>query len=252
WARRRAYHDALEPRPRPVLDAPTARGLLGVGITALLLAVLDLGVPLGLRAHYLRAHGIAANGLLQSAIALAQQLSAAFIAYLWSYAFGRLSAAGGPTGIRDYTRKHWKALVMVAAAAFALVMLMSGPLLALFYSSEFAVARPLMAWTLLAEFCRVMTQVWSLGVLPLGAVRAWIAIGVVGPVAYVLGYVLLAPVAGTLAMPMAAASGALIQLGVAGVLMSRRGVTLRPGDAALLLVVLGVLAVLARWVSGTP
>jgi O-antigen/teichoic acid export membrane protein len=252
WTRHGAYREVFVPLPRPAFDPATAGALLRVGLAALLLGLLELGTPLALRLHYLRVHGISANGLLQAALALAQQVSAALIAYLFYYAFGRVSSASGVDGVRDYTRRHWKALVAVAAAAFGAVMCLAGPLLVLFYSREFAPARPLMAWILFAEFCRVMAQVWSLGALPLGALRTWVAIGVAGPAAYVLAYVLFTPVAGLLALPYAAVVGALVQLATAGILMSRRGVTVRPGDAALLAVSLVGLAALARTVAGAP
>jgi len=218
----------------------------GYGLAALLLALLEQGTVLGLRAHYLRVHGIAANGLLQAGLALAQQVSSVFVAYLVSYAFGRISGSVDAARVRDYTRRHWVPLVALAGVAFAFAMLCAAPLLDLFYSSRFTAARPLMVWALLGEFCRVMTQLWSLGALPLGALRLWIVIGVSGPAATVVAYLLLAPVAGTLVVPYATATGALVQLGVAGVLMARRGVTPKPGGAALLAGSLVALALLAQ------
>jgi O-antigen/teichoic acid export membrane protein len=249
WARRHRHRAALLPVPRPPFDPATARALLTVGLAALVPALLELGTTIGLRAHYLRVHGIAANGLLQAGVALAQQGSAMFIAYLMTYAFGRLSGAGDAVRIRDYTRRQWAPLVALAALGFAIAMLWSEPLLALFYSRPFVAARPLMAWALFAEFCRVMTQLWSLGALPMGAVRSWIAIGAAGPPAVAAAYALLAPVAGALSLPYAAAAGALVQLGVAALLMRRQGITPRPGGALLLAVVMAGLAWLARTVA---
>lgn len=250
WWLRRRKGDAVEaPSPRPGFDPATGRVLLRVGLAALTLALLDQGTLLALRAHYLRVNGVPANGLLQAALALAQQISGAFMAYLAGYAFGRISGARDAAGIRDYTRRHWMPLVALAAAAFAVAMLLASPLIALFYSDRFAPARPLMAWALFAEFCRVMTQVWGLGALPIGGLRVWMPIGIAGPLAFAPAYALLAPSAGTLALPQAAALAGLVQLGVTAVLMSRRGVTLRAGDAALLAVALVGLALLARTVA---
>jgi len=248
--RRREIGAMLAPPPHPRLDPAVARTLLRVGLAALTLALIDQGTLLALRAHYLRVHGVPANGLLQAALALAQQVSGAFMTYLAGYAFGRISGAGGAAGIRDYTRRQWAPLVALALIAFALAMILASPLIALFYSDRFTPARPLMAWALFAEFCRVMTQVWGLGALPLAGLRVWMPIGLAGPAAFVPAYVGLAPVAGALALPYAAVLAALAQLAVTGVLMSRRGVTLRAGDAALLAVALAGLALLARAVAG--
>jgi O-antigen/teichoic acid export membrane protein len=250
WSRRRTVDSAEAPSPRSGFDSATGRTLLRVGLAALTLALLDQGTLLALRAHYLRVNGIPANGLLQAALALAQQVSGAFMVYLAGYAFGRISGAGDAAGIRDYTRRHWVPLVALAVAAFALAMLLASPLIALFYSDRFAPARPLMAWALFAEFCRVMTQVWGLGALPLGGLRVWMPIGIAGPAAFVPAYASLAPVAGPLALPYAAVIAAVAQLAVTGVLMSRRGVTLRAGDGVLLAVALAGLALLARTVAG--
>lgn len=249
WSRRAVHRETLIPPPSPRFDPATARALLRVGLAALVLAMLDLGTPLVLRAHYLRVHGLPANGLLQAAMALAQQGSGVFFAYLAAYAFGRISGQQGTASIRDYTRRHWTPLVALAAGAFALAMLLATPLLLLFYSDRFTPARPLMAWTLFAEFCRVMAQVWSLGALPLGALRSWIAIGASGPVVFVVAYALLASSQGVMSMPYAAALTALAQLVVAGLLMSRRGITLKGTHVALLAVLLTGLAALARAVA---
>jgi len=249
-ARRRVLRATLTPPPRPALDPSTARTLLSVGVAALLLALLEQGTVLGLRAHYLRVYGIAANGLLQAGLALAQQVSAMFIAYLVGYAFGRISGSVDAVRIRAYTRRHWTPLVALAAAAFGIAMLGAAPLLGLFYTSRFAAARPLMAWALFGEFCRVMTQLWGLGALPLGALGSWIAIGVSGPVAIVAAYLFYAPHAGSLTLPFATATGALVQLGVAAALMARRGVRPTPAGAVLLVLSLVGLALLARTIAG--
>ena len=250
WARGAVRRALVAFPPRSGFDATIARALSRVGLAALALAVLDQGTLLALRAHYLRANGVAANGLLQAALALSLQVSGVFQAYLASYAFGRVSTAFGAAGVRDYTRRHWTAFVALAAAAFALAMVVAGPLLRILYSNQFAPARPLMAWALLAEFCRVVTQTWGLGALPTGGLKAWMPIGIAGPLVLVPAYLALAPIAGTLALPWAGAIAALLQLGVTGVIMSRQGVTLGARDLALLAATLAGLALLARAVAG--
>ena len=248
--RRRVASEILVPVPRPRFDPVIATTLLRVGLAALCLALLDQGTVLALRAHYLRVNGVAANGLLQAALALAQQTSGVFMVYLSGYAFGRISGATDAAAVRDYTRRLWAPLVSLAVVAFALAMVVASPLLQLFYSDRFEPARPLMAWALFGEFCRVMTQVWALGALPLGGLRLWLLIGFPLPASLALAYLLLAPSAGALAVPLASAVSGLAQLAVTALLMSRRGVTPRPRDAALLATALAGLAWLARTVAG--
>jgi len=249
WTRREVRRIVQAFPPRSGFDAGTARTLSRVGLAALALALADQGTLLALRSHYLRVNGLSANGLLQAALALSLQASGVFQAYLANYAFGRVSAAAGPEGVRDYTRRQWAPFVSLATLAFAVAMLIAGPLLRILYSDQFAPARPLMAWVLLAEFCRVMTQTWGIGALPAGGLRAWVPIGIAGPLVFIPAYLLLAPVAGVLALPWASAISALIQLVITGVLMGRLGVTLRARDLALLAAALAGLGLLARAVA---
>jgi Na+-driven multidrug efflux pump len=236
---------------RPEFDRTTARTLARVGLGALALALVDQGILLALRASYLRQHGVPATGLLHAALAIAQQVGAVFHAYLASYAFGRVSGASGIEGMRDYTRRLWVPLALLAIGAFMLAMLVSGPLLRLLYSHEFAEARPLLAWVLFAEFCKVLALTWGLGALPGGGLRAWMSIGLAGPVACVLAYEWLST-AGPMALPGAVALAAVFQLGVSGFVMSRLGVTLRAGHLVLLAAALALLARLARAIAAWP
>ncbi|HYM80023.1 MAG TPA: polysaccharide biosynthesis C-terminal domain-containing protein [Candidatus Limnocylindria bacterium] len=245
WLHRRDYRSAFVPRPRPSFDPGTARRLLPVGLAALTLALVDQGTLLAVRSHFLRVNGIPANGLLQAALALSQQVGGVFYSYLASYAFGRISGAGGATGIRDYTQRQWAPVLGVAAVAFVAAMLLASPLLHLFYSERFDPARPMMAWALFGEFCKVLVQVWALGALPLGGRRLWMPIGLAYPVALAAAYLLLAPGRGALSVPLATAAAGLVQLGLTGALMSRHGVALRASDFALLVVAVSGLGLLA-------
>ena len=145
--RGRGYRDVPGSPTRPLVRSDDARRLLGVGTAALFQSLLDLGTMLALRAHYVRAYGVEANGLLQAALALSQLLGAVFYAYLASYAFGKISAAtaaGGVDAARTYTQRQWKPLLLLATVAIAIAMVGASPLLHLLYSTRFDGARPLM------------------------------------------------------------------------------------------------------------
>ncbi|MGH7682258.1 MAG: hypothetical protein ACRENN_09765, partial [Candidatus Eiseniibacteriota bacterium] len=173
---RRSYMDAIRPVPKPPLDWALARTILGVGAAALVLSLVDLGTMVVVRSHYLSRHGTVANGLLQAALALAQQVGTLFYAYLSNYAFGKVSAVGGVPGVRAYTRRHWRPLIALAALTFAAAMVASTPLLHILYSSRFDPARPLMAWALWGEFCRVGMNIWAVGALPVGGAKLWLPV----------------------------------------------------------------------------
>jgi Na+-driven multidrug efflux pump len=231
---RRAHRGAFTPLPRPLFDRAEAKALLSVSGAALLLPLVDQGTLLALRAHYLRVNGIAANGLLQAALALSQQVGSVFYAYLASYAFGKISGAGGPEGIQTYTRRQWPPLIGLAALAIAVAMIAAAPLLHLLYSSRFDAARPMMAATLLGEFGRVCLQAAAIGSLPLGGARLWAAIGLTQPLSLAGAYAVFARAgAGTMSLPRAYAVAGVVTFVVAAVLMARSGVSLRRRDLAL-------------------
>jgi len=247
WVRRRRYAPFLTRRSGSLFEPERARRLVTIAAAALSLAIVEQGTLLAARAHFLRVHGVAANGLFQAAIALSQQIGAPFYTYLASYAFGRISGAPGPSGIRDYTRKQWVPLVLGAAGAFAAAMVVSTPLLRLFYSNRFDAARPMMAYLLFGEFCKVGVQVWALGALPLKGPRLWVPIGLSYSAALAVAYPVLSRLApGPSSLALAGAVAGAFSLGFCGVLMSRAGVSLSGRDLAMVAAALAGLALLAR------
>jgi len=249
---RRRHPETFSPRPRPAFDATEAKALLSVSGAALLLPLADQGTLLALRAHFLRVHGVAANGLLQAAIALSQQVGALFYAYLASYAFGKISgaaAAYGRDGVETYTRRHWTPLVLLAAAVFAIAIVGASPLLHLLYSSRFDPARRMMACALFGEFGRVCLQVVALGALPLGGSGLWLRVGIVQPVAMAVGYgVFVALGVGDLTLPLAYACAGVVTFVAGALMMARAGVRL---DARRLLIAGVAYAGLALLVRAT-
>ncbi len=252
----RSHATAIWPRPRPLFEAARREtgGLLRVGGAALVLGLIDLGTMLALRAHYLRAHGVDANGLLQAAIALSQQVGALFYAYLAAYAFGKINAiakADGVTGVRAYTRRQWLPLLALAFLAIGFAIIAAGPLVHLLYSSRFDAARPLMAFALFGEAGRVATQTVALGALAVGGARLWFRIGIVQPLCVALAYAWFARSgAGTASLPLAYATAGWVAFAAAVAIMARRRVTL--DGRALALTAFGFvgLGLLVRWVTG--
>jgi O-antigen/teichoic acid export membrane protein len=240
------YVPRVTPRPRPVIDRGAMRVMLAVGAGSLALALADQGALLALRAHYVRVHGLAANGLVQAALALSQQAGGVFYVYLASYAFGRVSAL--PTGVamRDFTRTVGPPVVGLAAVAVAVAMVIAGPVLRLFYSDLFEPAQSLLRWTLLGEFGRVAMQTWALASLPIGGVRLWLPIMLSSPLVMVLAYAVLHVAgAGPRSLPGAYAAAGLGSLLVAAWAMGRHGVTPSARDAALLFAAIVLLTALA-------
>ena len=242
----RAYARAFRPPPAPRFDRGEAGAMLKVAAAALFMALVDQGVLLGVRTHFARAEGLAANGLFQAAYALSQQGGAVFYVYLSSYAFGRISGASGMEGVRRYTQRQWSAFMSVAAAAFALAMLIATPLLHLLFSRQFDPARPMLMWTLFGEFAKVGMQAWMFGALPLGGVRLFLPLGVSYALALAGGYAGARALGlGPMSLAAAYAFAGTFALALSGVVMTVRGVPLTPRGLALLLVALAGLAALA-------
>jgi len=243
---RRTYATTLAPPRGLGIDSAEGGPLIKVALAALVLALLDQGTLLALRSNYVRIAGLAANGLLQASLGLSQQLGTIVYGYLASYAFGRVSGLHTAADVREYTRRQWLPLLGIGFAGCAALGLLGAPVLHLFYSARFDPARPMLAWLLVGEFAKIAVQVWALGALPLGGVRLWLQVGaavVFGMAAGYAGAVALG--AGSLALPLAYAVSGTFSLAVTGVLMSARGVTLRPRDLILLVLGLGLLVAIA-------
>ena len=231
---RRKEHASILARPRErALTGEMARGLLTVASSALAASLVEQGVFLAIRSHYVRTFGASANGYLQAGLGISQQVGSLFYAYLASYAFGKISAVSGASATRDYTRKHWSAIMMLAALALVLTSLFATPLLRLLYSHRFDPAQPLMEWALVGELGRIGFLTWALGSLPLGGPRLWLPLALIFSVTLGLSYaVCIASGAGILSMPKAYAAAGLITAVLVGAVMSRHGVTLRLRDLA--------------------
>ncbi|HEU4724474.1 MAG TPA: hypothetical protein VFU59_04155 [Candidatus Eisenbacteria bacterium] len=251
-----AHRTAIWPLPRPLLATAMreAAPLLAVAGAALALSLIDLGAMLALRAHYLRENGVEANGLLQAALALAQQVGAIFYAYLGGYAFGKINAIAaseGPAGVTAYTRRQWTPLLLLAFGAISISVVAASPMLRLLYSDRFDAARPLMALTLGGEMGRVAVQALGLGALAVGGTRLWFLIGVTQPVALAIAYAWISRGgAGTESLPLAYAAASWVNVLVALALLGRRGVTLHARGLALLVAAFAALALLVRAVVG--
>ncbi len=249
FASRRTCADMIAPKPAKPLDPVLARSILGVGTAALALSLVDLGVMLSIRAHYLRVNGLGANGLLQAALSLAQQVGSLFYAYLSNYAFGKVSAAAGAAGlpeVRAYTRRQWTPLVLLAAGITAAAMVAATPLLHILYSRRFDAARGLMAWALVGEFLRVGMNAWAVGALPIGGAKLWLPIGLLPSIGLALSYLALSGAGlGALSVPIAYVGAGSFSLCLGGIAMSRAGVTISRRDIGVVVVCAIGLAALA-------
>jgi hypothetical protein len=134
----------------------------------------------------------------------------------------------------------------LAAVTIAFAMVAASPLLHLLYSSRFDPARPMVAWALVGEFCRVGMTAWAVAALPLGGARLWVPIGLAPPVSLAIAYALLEGTGlGVVSLPVAYLGSGVASLCFGGIAMSRAGVTLTPRGVALALGCAALLAVLA-------
>jgi len=250
---RREYGPLVTAPSKPVLTAGLARSLLTVAGAGLSAALVEQGTFLALRSHYVRSNGVEANGYLQAGLAISQQVGSLFYAYLTSYAFGKISGLTGVEATRDYTRKHWAPIMLLAAAALILTRLGAAPLLHLLYSHRFDPAQPLMAWALVGEFGRIGLVLWTLGALPMGGARLWFPITLLISALVAVAYAIFAASgAGPLSLPKAYATAGLAAACIGGMIMSRRGVTLSARDVLVFAGGAAALLFLAYRATGSP
>jgi O-antigen/teichoic acid export membrane protein len=241
---RRAYAGAWTPAADGGGARPELTALITVGLSSLVLALADQGAMLALRAHFLRIHGIAANGVFQAALSISTQVAALFYAYLSNYALGRLSGAGDTPGVTAYMRRQWIPVVGAALVVFALAAVAATPLLHLLFSDRFDGARPMLAWMLVGEFLRVQTLALLFGGLALGRTRRWLAGGMMYPVAFVAAYLWLGG-GSILSLAHAHALGGAVGLAGTAWVMHTAGLRLRVADVLVSIGATSLLAVLA-------
>ena len=231
--------DARGPRPG-------AFSLLGVGIAALALAVIDQGMALAVRGRYLRVEGVEANGFVQAALALSQQVGAVLYFYLSSYAFGVVSARPDLAARRDYTRKQWLPFLGLAALACLAGAVLAPWLVSLFYAPSFGPAVPMLRWMLVGELARIATQAWALAALPSGGVRLWLPLMLGFPLSFGIAFAILERIdPGLNGVAVADAIAGIVSFAATGVAMSRHGVTLAPRDVAIAFGALALIVALA-------
>jgi O-antigen/teichoic acid export membrane protein len=220
---RRAYAGAWS---TPTAPAPGhgVRALVVVGLSSLALALADQGAMLALRSHFVRVHGVAANGMFQAALAISTQVAALFYAYLSNYALGRLSGSPDAAGVTAYMRRQWIPIAAASTALFALVAALSGPLLHLLFSERFDGARPMLGWMLAGEFLRVQSLALLFGGLAMQRTKRWVAGGMLYPLGFALVY---AWSGGVDPLDLARAHLAGSAIGFAGSLWLMRGAGLR-------------------------
>ena len=150
--------------------------------------------------------------------------------------------------MRAYTRKQFTPLVALAALGFGVAMVVAGPLLHLLYSERFDGARPMLGWTMVGEFGKVVVMTWSLGALRTGGVRLWVPIGASWATGIVISYVIARIAgAGVMALPYGYAGAGLLSVAWTALLMTRRGVSLDRRAVALIVLAGLALAALAAF-----
>ena len=210
------------------------------------LAVIDQGMALVVRGRYLRVEGVAANGFVQAALALSQQIGAVLYFYLSSYAFGVVSAQPDLAARRDYTRRQWIPFVSLAALACIAGSVLAPWLIALLYAPSFAPALPMLRWMLVGELARIASQAWALAALPSGGVRLWLPLMLAFPLTFGAAFAVLERIdVGLASVSIAYALAGVVSLVATAAVMSRHGVTLAPRHVALLIAALAAVAVLA-------
>ncbi|MEX2548341.1 MAG: hypothetical protein WD830_11230 [Chloroflexota bacterium] len=183
---------------RPILVMGSGAAILGIATT--------VGALL-MRAQIVRTLGLDANGLYQPIVALSDTYLDVVIGATSVYLFPRLTEllTRGDRATAERELGHGLRLSLAVSVPVILVATgLSGLLIELLYSAEFADA----AWPLTVQMAGTLLKVvsWSVGaaLLPLGLTRAWVSIGLLVVVLRYVGVIVLTPSLGLVGAALAA------------------------------------------------
>lgn len=192
------------------VDMAVLRTLAGFGVASLIagfaLQVSDVVV----RSALIRSTDLAQNGIYQAALSITHQVKAIVLGSVGSYAIATLSQDVSREHVLETVDKLLATVAPIAAAALALLGLLSGPALFVLYSADFYDAQAVLPWLLTAEYVHVAIWVVGAPLLATRRVRVWLGLELVYLGTRVTAALLLLPVAGVIGV----AAGHAIATGV--------------------------------------
>src|SRR5262249_49366374 len=127
-----------------VLDARVARSMALFGAASLVANFVHQGADLLVRSALIRAFDAAQNGIYQSATSLLNPVKTIVLSGVSSYSLARLSSDPSQASVVGTANRLLSVIMPVAALAFGLVGLFSGPGLIILFSPNFLPAQALL------------------------------------------------------------------------------------------------------------
>jgi O-antigen/teichoic acid export membrane protein len=229
-------------------DAAKMLALLGV---ASLLSGFALNSSDTLIRGYLISHwGLAENGVYQAAVALCAQVTAVILASIGTYAIGTLSQSRDPKILALQIENLLRVILPLSTISLGLVGLLSRPLFALLFSSQFYEGAKFLPLLLASSYIQASAWVVGAPLLGGGLIRIWTTIQLAGVAIRYGSFILLAPLLGIYSVPVGLFGAMLFDL-LANLIFCRRPIGVTLNGRTVLRMVAGGLAVMAAAAVGS-
>jgi O-antigen/teichoic acid export membrane protein len=229
-------------------DAAKMLALLGV---AALLSGFALNSTDTLIRGYLISHwGLAENGIYQAAVALCAQVTAVILASIGTYAIGTLSQSRDPNILTLQIENLLRVILPLSTISLGLVGLLSRPLFALLFSSQFYEGTKFLPLLLASSYVQASAWVVGAPLLGGGLIRIWTTIQLTGVAIRYGAFVLMAPFLGIYSVP-AGLFGAMLFDLLANLVFCRRPIGITLKGRTVLRMLAGGLAVMTAAAVGS-
>jgi O-antigen/teichoic acid export membrane protein/SAM-dependent methyltransferase len=225
------------------LSWSVARQLLGFGWILLLSAVATWASVVAVRTAVLHSLGPHANGLYQVVFGLSNQYTTIFLAWMGAYVFPRLVAERGGPHLQSLLNSSLRANLAIMVPLLVVSIALREPLIRLFYSAAFTAAAPLIPVQVFGDYLRIVGWCFAVCLFVVGRIRAHLVVVAVQAAAWVALALILIPVLGLDAVPLAYAVS-FLTYPILGIGLVSRWLHAGPDRRAWLLIVLGCVCVL--------
>jgi antigen flippase len=155
---------AVSPLSRPSLGA--LRILLSYGSANAIAGIANTATLLIIRTYIINSLGAEQNGVYQVVWSIPSQILSIIFGALSSYAFPLISGLREQHRISEEINVALRFSMLLAAPIVCIMVVMSGPLVSLFYSRQFLAAVPLLPLQLVGNFFKIVA--WAVGLSLLG------------------------------------------------------------------------------------
>ncbi len=152
-----------------------ARGYLAISGSMLASGLLSSVVLLAVRARILRSEGLAVAGQFDAAWGISMNHVSLVLASLQTYYLPALARAGHFRERNLHMAQVLTVAVLVGAPLIAAIALFKSQVLTLFYASAFQGGGRYLRWTLLGDYLKITSWIFSIPILAAADMRAFLA-----------------------------------------------------------------------------